>query len=146
MKPQAEVEQVWPRDGRIRVVGRLYGLYGADASAGDGWRLLLTRRSRTDHVLRYGAELDGDRYACEWDVSDLAAYDGFTGTDQWDLHLTDGGLKLRVGRKLDDIRGKKAVLVYPQQSVPGAGFGVRPYFTVEDNLSLECRASLESRS
>ncbi|WP_428951699.1 hypothetical protein [Streptomyces sp. cg35] len=137
MKPHAEVEQVWPRDGRIRVVGRLYGLA---AGAGDGWRLLLTRRSRTDHVLRYGSALDGDRFACEWAVSDLAAYDGFSGADQWDLHLTDGGLKLRVGRKLDDIRGKKAVLVYPRQAVPGAGFGVRPYFTVEDNLSLECRS------
>ncbi|MFI0235185.1 hypothetical protein [Streptomyces sp. NPDC016845] len=133
MKPHAEVEQVWPRDGRIKVVGRLHGLPGG---VGDGWRLQLTRRSRTDHVLRYDAELDGDRFACAWPVSDLAAYDGFDRSDQWDLHLTDGGLRLRVGRRLDDIRGKKAVFVYPRQPVPGAGFGVRPYFTVEDNLSL----------
>lgn len=137
MKPQAEVEQVWPRDGRIRVVGRLYGLA---AGVGTGWRLLLTRRSRTDHVLRYDAALDGERFACEWALSDLAAYDAFDGADQWDLHLTDGGLKLRVGRKLDDVHGKKAVFVYPRQPVPGAGFGIQPYFTVEDNLSLECRA------
>ncbi|MCQ4209352.1 hypothetical protein [Streptomyces longispororuber] len=137
MKPQAEVEQVWPRDGRIRVVGRLHGV---PPDAGSRWRLQLTRRSRTDHVLRYDADLDGARFACGWDVGGLAAYDGFGAADQWDLHLTDGARTLRVGRKLDDIRGKKAVMVYPEQRVPGADFGVRPYFTVEDNLSLECRS------
>ncbi|WP_338701508.1 hypothetical protein V2W30_30400 [Streptomyces sp. Q6] len=137
VKPRAEVEQVWPRDGRIRVVGRLHGLTDG---AGARWRLLLTRRSRTEHVLRYDAEREGADFTCTWKVSDLAAYDGFTGTEQWDLHLTDGSHTLRVGRKLDDIRGKKAVMVYPEQPVPGADFAVRPYFTVEDNLSLECRS------
>ncbi|MBO1335626.1 hypothetical protein [Streptomyces sp. VRA16 Mangrove soil] len=137
MKPHAEVEQVWPRDGRIKVVGRLHGV---DTVADRGWRLTLTRRTRTDHVLRYDAELDGEQFAGEWKVADLAAYDGFKDTDQWDLHLTDGTHKLRVGRKLDDISGKKAIMVYPVQHVPGADFGVKPYFTVEDNLSLECRS------
>ncbi|WP_018535474.1 MULTISPECIES: hypothetical protein [unclassified Streptomyces] len=137
MKPHAEVEQVWPRDGRIKVVGRLHGL---DAARERGWRLTLTRRSRPDHVLRYDADLHGERFASEWSVADLAAYDGFSGAEQWDLHLTDGTRKLRVGRRLDDIRGKKAIMVYPQLAVPGADFGVQPYFTVEDNLSLECRS------
>ncbi|MFI5658982.1 hypothetical protein [Streptomyces sp. NPDC051684] len=138
MKPRAEVEEVWPRDGRIGVVGRLVGV---DARAADAWRLTVTRRSGTGQVLSYDVEWDVDRFSCAWDVADLAAYgDGFGGTDQWDLHLTDGAAKLRVGRRLDDIRGKKAIYVYPRQPVPGAGFGVRPYFTVEDNLSLECRA------
>ncbi|MER5438028.1 hypothetical protein [Streptomyces sp. NPDC002790] len=138
MKPRAEVEEVWPRDGRIGVVGRLVGL---SDGATDGWRLTVTRRSSGDQVLAYDAELDGARFSCAWDVADLAAYDdGFSGADQWDLHLTDGASRLRVGRRLDDIRGKKAIYVYPRQAVPGAGFGVRPYFTVEDNLSLECRA------
>ncbi|MET8471273.1 hypothetical protein ABZY90_22950 [Streptomyces sp. NPDC006422] len=140
VKPRAEVEEVWPRDGRIAVVGRLHAV-------GDGhgpdWRLAVTRRSRPEHVLEYAAEREGDRFRCAWDVADLAAYDdGFGGADQWDLHLTDGTLRLRVGRRLDDIRGKKSIYIYPRQPVPGAraGFGVRPYFTVEDNLSLECRA------
>lgn len=146
MKPRAEVEEVWPRDGRIGVVGRLVGL---NPGAADAWRLTVTRRSNSDQVLRYDAELDGERFSCAWDVADLAAYDDGPGggsddgsgrVDQWDLHLTDGTSRLRVGRRLDDIRGKKAIYVYPRQPVPGAGFGVRPYFTVEDNLSLECRA------
>ncbi|WP_327656752.1 hypothetical protein [Streptomyces sp. NBC_00483] len=152
MKPRAEVEEVWPRDGRIGIVGRLVGL---GAGAGGAWQLTVTRRSHVGQVLCYDAELNGERFNCAWDVADLAAYDdGFSGADQWDLHLTDGRRTLRVGRRLDDIRGKKAIYVYPRQAVPGAGFDVRPYFTVEDNLSLECRAlsperralSLESRA
>lgn len=142
MKPRAEVEEVWPRDGRIGLVGRLVGTAAGAAAA---WRLTVTRRSNAGHVLRYDAELEGERFTCAWDVADLAAYDDGSGggsgrVDQWDLHLTDGTSRLRVGRRLDDIRGKKAIYVYPRQAVPGAGFGVRPYFTVEDNLSLECRA------
>ncbi|MEV5613991.1 hypothetical protein [Streptomyces sp. NPDC052225] len=136
MKPRAEVEEVWPRDGRIRLVGRLHG---GDADTGRGWRFTLTRRSRPDHVLRFDAEFEGDRFTGEWRIADLAAYDGFDRADQWDLHLTDGTHRLRVGRRLDDIKGKKAIMVYPAQRVPGADFGVQPYFTVEDNLSLECR-------
>ncbi|MFE6890981.1 hypothetical protein [Streptomyces sp. NPDC057694] len=136
MKPHAEVEQVWPRDGRIRVTGRLLGL---DEARERSWRLTLTRRSRTDHVLRYDAVLDGERFAGEFKVSELAFQEALSDAEQWDLHLTDGTHKLRVGRKLDDIRGKKAIMIYPVQPVPGADFGVQPYFTVEDNLSLECR-------
>ncbi|WP_328631934.1 hypothetical protein [Streptomyces sp. NBC_00356] len=139
MKPRAEVEEVWPRDGRIGIVGRMVGMSAGAASG--AWRLTVTRRSSAGQVLRYDAELDGERFNCAWDVAALAAYDdGFSGADQWDLHLTDGRRTLRVGRRLDDIRGKKAIYVYPRQAVPGAGFDVRPYFTVEDNLSLECRA------
>ncbi|MGD6742633.1 hypothetical protein ACOKM3_12400 [Streptomyces sp. BH106] len=141
MKPRAEVEEVWPRDGRIGIVGRLVGMTGPGAGAGGAWRLTVTRRSRASQVLRYDVQLDGERFNCAWYVADLAAYDdGFSGADQWDLHLTDGRRTLRVGRRLDDIRGKKAIYVYPRQAVPGARFDVRPYFTVEDNLSLECRA------
>ncbi|MFF1392238.1 hypothetical protein ACFVZD_00265 [Streptomyces sp. NPDC058287] len=135
MKAHAEIEQVWPRDGRIRVVGRLHGTRAQ--AGGRVWRLLLVRRGRADHQLRYAARLDGDRFECELPVEDLAAYEA-AGTDRWDLHLTDGSVRLRAGRRLDDIRGKKTVMVYPWQPVRGT-FGVRPYFTVEDNLSLECR-------
>jgi hypothetical protein len=46
-------------------------------------------------------------------------------------------VELRAGRRLDDIHGKKRIMVFPEQRV--AGIGVRPYYTVKDNLSLECR-------
>ncbi|MBA2947593.1 hypothetical protein [Streptomyces himalayensis] len=136
MKPHAEIEQVWPRDGRIRIVGRLYGRRG---DSGRDWRLLLVRRSSTQQ-LRYRARVEDDRFESEVPVADLAAYDT-DGIEQWDLHLTDGEVKLRAGRQLDDNRDKKKIMVYPAQRVPAARgtLTVQPYYTVQDNLSLECR-------
>ncbi|GAA3820763.1 hypothetical protein GCM10023083_62600 [Streptomyces phyllanthi] len=134
MKPHAEIEEIWPRDGRIRLVGRIHGLPRDDA-AGD-WRLVLTRRAHADRRLRYDARLKGDRFESELPIDDLAAPD-YAAVEEWDIHLTDGRAQLRAGRHLDDIRGKKKILVYPEQRT--GNLGVRPYYTVKDNLSLECR-------
>ncbi|MGW1026473.1 hypothetical protein ACWD4J_22730 [Streptomyces sp. NPDC002577] len=138
MKPHAEIAEVWPRDGRIRVVGRLHGVR-ADGGGKD-WQLLLVRRNGTQEQLRYGARVEADRFESEVSVADLAAYDA-AGIEQWDLHVTDGEVKLRAGRQLDDIRGKKKIMVFPAQRVPAARgtLTVQPYYTVQDNLSLECR-------
>ncbi len=141
MKPHAEIEEVWPRDGRIRVVGRLHGRPVDDSvDGGRGWRLLLVRRGGRREQLRYGARVEGGRFESEVPVADLAAY-GTDGIGQWDLHLTDGAVRLRAGRQLDDIRGKKKIMVFPAQQVPAARgtLTVQPYYTVQDNLSLECR-------
>ncbi|MFE9648380.1 hypothetical protein ACFYO0_30575 [Streptomyces sp. NPDC006365] len=140
MRPHAEVEEVWPRDGRIRLVGRIHGRAAGDT---DGWRLLLVLRG-TDRRLRYPARVKGDRFESELPVSDLADRDAEAGgeVEEWDIHLTDGEAELRVGRQLDDIRGKKKIMVFPEQRL--SGWSVRPYYTVKDNLSLECR--LECRS
>ena len=75
------------------------------------------------------------------DVADLAVPDG-AGVEEWDLHVTDGEAELRAGRQLDDIRGKKKIMVFPEQLTQG--LSVRPYYTVKDNLSLECRTGAAS--
>ncbi|MGI3222918.1 hypothetical protein ACRJ4B_01900 [Streptomyces sp. GTA36] len=142
MKPHAEIAEVWPRDGRVRLVGHIHG-HPAEGQ----WRLLLTRRSHAEQRLDYPAQVKGDRFEGELPVADLAAAtdtaetdigveDG-AGVEEWDIHLTDGEVKLRAGRRLDDIHGKKKIMVFPEQRV--RGIGVRPYYTVKDNLSLECR-------
>ncbi|MEU0645277.1 hypothetical protein [Streptomyces umbrinus] len=142
MKPHAEITEVWPRDGRVRLVGHIHG-HPAEGE----WRLLLTRRSHAEQRLDYPAQVKGDRFEGELPVADLAAAtdtaetdigveDG-AGVEEWDIHLTDGEVELRAGRRLDDIHGKKKIMVFPEQRV--RGIGVRPYYTVKDNLSLECR-------
>ncbi|MFF6994568.1 hypothetical protein ACFY93_06345 [Streptomyces sp. NPDC008313] len=159
MKPHAEIEEVWPRDGRIRLVGRLVGAVSqgfAEPGGSDGWHLLLVRRGGDGRRLRYAARVEDERFEGSVPVADLAAPDlaasapatavpattdstgvDSAGAEEWDVHLTDGTARLRAGRRLDDIRGKKHILVYPEQRV--LGVSVRPYFTVKDNLSLECR-------
>ncbi|WP_419667592.1 hypothetical protein [Streptomyces sp. 2-1] len=142
MKPHAEIAEVWPRDGRVRLVGHIHG-HPAEGE----WRLLLTRRSHAEQRLDYPAQVKGDRFEGELPVADLAAATDTAeagigaevegGVEEWDIHLTDGEVELRAGRRLDDIHGKKKIMVFPEQRVRGTG--VRPYYTVKDNLSLECR-------
>ncbi|MEU9961310.1 hypothetical protein [Streptomyces sp. NPDC050982] len=138
MKPHAEIAEVWPREGRVRLVGHIHG-HPAEGE----WRLLLTRRSHAEQRLDYPARVKGDRFESELPVADLAAATDTAeaeigaGVEEWDIHLTDGEVELRAGRRLDDIHGKKKIMVFPEQRV--RGIGVRPYYTVKDNLSLECR-------
>ncbi|MER6154578.1 hypothetical protein ABT147_03435 [Streptomyces sp. NPDC001868] len=131
MRPHAEMAEVWPRDGRIRLVGRIHGVPAAGT-----WQLVLTRRARAGHTLRYDADVKGDRFESALSVGDLAAADPAP-VEEWDIHLTDGEVELRAGRHLDDVRGKKRIFVYPEQRT--GDLRVRPYYTIKDNLSLECR-------
>ncbi|MEV0225277.1 hypothetical protein [Streptomyces sp. NPDC050704] len=131
MKPYAEIAEVWPRDGRVRLVGHIHGR----PTDGD-WRLLLVRRGHAGHRLGYPAQVKGDRFEGELPIADLVVADAAE-LEEWDIHLTDGETELRAGRRLDDIHGKKKIMVFPEQRVHG--LGVRPYYTVKDNLSLECR-------
>ncbi|WP_216589357.1 hypothetical protein [Streptomyces brasiliscabiei] len=131
VRPHAEMTEVWPRDGRIRLVGRIHGV-PADGT----WQLVLTRRARAGHTLRYAADVRDDRFESELPVADLAA-PGHAAVEEWDIHLTDGEVELRAGKHLDDVRGKKKIFVYPEQRT--GDLRVRPYYTIKDNLSLECR-------
>ncbi|MFE7842319.1 hypothetical protein ACFU53_41550 [Streptomyces sp. NPDC057474] len=131
VKPHAEIAEVWPRDGRIRLVGRIHGVPAEGA-----WQLVLTHRSHADLRLRYAADVKGDRFESELPVDDLAAAD-HAAVEEWDIHLTDGKAELRAGKHLDDVRGKKKIFVYPEQRT--GDLRVRPYYTIKDNLSLECR-------
>lgn len=131
MKPHAEIAEVWPRDGHIRFVGRIHGV-----PAEGTWQLVLTRRAQAGLRLRYDADVKGDRFESELPVGDLAAAD-HASVEEWDIHLTDGEVELRAGKHLDDVRGKKKIFVYPEQRT--GDVSVRPYYTIKDNLSLECR-------
>ncbi|MER6088828.1 hypothetical protein [Streptomyces bluensis] len=137
MKPHAEIAEVWPRDGRIRLVGRLHGLR-SDEAAGPAvtWRLVVTRRAHPDQRLRYEVRVQGDRFEGELPIADLATADHAT-VEEWDIHLSDGAAELRAGRRLDDVRGKKQIFVYPEQRT--GNLSVRPYYTIKDNLSVESR-------
>ncbi|MGW0823157.1 hypothetical protein [Streptomyces sp. NPDC002845] len=136
-QPHAEMDEVWPRDGRIRFVGRIHGHRGHHGHSDEGdWELLLVRRAHAEQHLRYPVTLQGDRFEAELPIADLAAAD-HAAVEEWDIHLTDGETELRAGRHLDDIRDKKKIFVFPKQRT--GNLSVRPYYTIKDNLSLKCR-------
>ncbi|WP_432096800.1 hypothetical protein [Streptomyces sp. bgisy100] len=161
----AEIEEVWPRDGRIRVVGFVADPPGGarppvrddskvpddsrvpydseaphDRAVPDGTEAVLVARSRGAHgtEVRAGTHLRNGRFDAGLPVDALAAgCDGRKLT--WDLYLlaAPGADELRLGRHLDDIRGKKKIFTYPAQTA--GSVRVKPYFTVKDNLSVTCR-------
>ncbi|WP_204052557.1 hypothetical protein [Microbispora siamensis] len=141
----AEVEQVWPRDGRVLVMGRIVGAAPAPPP-GTTAILTLTNRDRPGLVLSCPATVDGDRFEAAFPVElvvSAVASRRIDGRQVWDLHLTLPGdpEPLRLGRHLDDISDKKKVMTFPAQTgeAPTGAVSVKPYYTVMQNLSLISR-------
>ncbi|GAA0481144.1 hypothetical protein [Streptomyces olivaceiscleroticus] len=128
----AEVAEVWPRDGRIRVTGRVVG--AAPAGAGT---LIARVRGAPDAELRLPAEGRDTCFEAAVPLDELAAATP-EGERVWDLYLALDGQEdaLRLGRHLDDVHGKKKIFTYPAQTSGGRRF--EPYYTVQDNLSIVC--------
>ncbi|MDA0563190.1 hypothetical protein LG943_02425 [Streptomonospora sp. S1-112] len=145
--PLAEVAEVWPRDGHIRVVG---DVHGHPDPASTRWLLVLALRDH-DTRLRYPLETgSAARFDATVPLADFVPADPAARAAEvkWDLYLApedtaDLGTAhwLRVGRQLDDIRGKKKIMVFPVQYVrtdDGTALAVQPFYTIKDNLSVEC--------
>ncbi|WP_030609022.1 hypothetical protein [Streptomyces sclerotialus] len=127
----AEVAEVWPRDGRIRVVGEVVGTASAAGT------LIARVRDAEDAELRLPAEARGTRFEASVPLAGLAAATP-AGERVWDLYLVPDGQDdtLRLGRHLDDVHGKKKIFTYPAQTSGGRRF--EPYYTIQDNLSIAC--------
>ncbi|MGW0421294.1 hypothetical protein [Streptomyces sp. NPDC003015] len=125
----AEIDRVDVTGGTLRITARVHG-----ASLPDGAEVLLRRRQGEGTVRS---------------LQPLAAQDGrsfsFTVADEtldlgiWDMFVrpAPGSPMIRLGRLLDDVADRKRVFVYP-----GATAGkivVRPYYTVDNDLSLEVK-------
>ncbi|GAB3454123.1 hypothetical protein GCM10027570_33860 [Streptomonospora sediminis] len=153
--PHAEIAEVWPRDGAVRIVGDLRG----GAATGDGpWHLVIVLRE-TETRLQYDLPVTGGRFDVSVPLGDFVPAGSAAGTPddgiKWDLYAAPADLLesgpdtwLRVGRHLDDIRGKKKIMVFPAQQAEtgGARLDVRPFYTIKDNLSVECVPSPQSES
>lgn len=141
MSGHAELGEVWPRDGRIRLVGHLHDPPHPAGGPADGWALLLALREDGRRLLHYPAPLDGERFDVSFPVADLVS-GGLRPPATWDAYLAPpgGDVRLRVGRLLDDIRDKKRIMVFPAQPTAGATGPtlVRPYYTIKENLSVRC--------
>ncbi|MDF5752021.1 hypothetical protein [Spongiactinospora sp. TRM90649] len=134
--PHAEVERIWPEEGDIRVLGRLHGLPGEAPQ--EGWRVTLTLREPRGPKAEWPAVVSGLDFEAVVPISGLAAPES-PEKGVWDVHLTAGDTRLRVGRRLDDIRDKATIMIYPAQTFESAAgpVEVRPRYTVNENLSID---------
>lgn len=128
----AETERIVVTDeGTISVTGRLHG-----ASFGSG-AVVRVRLRGTGTVRTVEPRVEGDKrsFQFELECGELAGLAGREGV--WDVHVRPaaGASAVRVGRLLDDVADRKEVFVYPAADVDGQA--VRPYYTLDNDLSVE---------
>ncbi|MEU9166321.1 hypothetical protein AB0D34_00660 [Streptomyces sp. NPDC048420] len=123
----AEVERVDVMDRALTFAARTHG---ASLPAGARVELRLRKGGGVIRTLTPAAAEDGRGFSFTVDDEDLD-------TGIWDLFLrpAPGAPTIRLARLLDDVADRKAVFVYPGVTIGGAV--VRPYYTVDNDLSLE---------
>ncbi len=114
--PHAEATRVHVQDGALLLEGEL---------SGEAEARLVARHRGDDAEVAVPAELRDGRFSARLELAPLAR------AGVWDLRLGDR----RVGAHLDGLPGKKDIVVFPAQRA--GGLELRPYYTVEDNLSIE---------
>ncbi|MGC0334096.1 hypothetical protein RKD23_007086 [Streptomyces sp. SAI-170] len=125
----AEAGRVEVSDRSTRVTARLHG---ASLAGGAAVVVRLRGGSRAERTVDLRAQADGQGFAFEVGHTEMTGESGM-----WDVFVrpaADGPL-VRVGRLLDDVAGRKEVCVYPAVTVGAAT--VRPYYTVDNDLSFE---------
>ncbi|MFE3120529.1 hypothetical protein [Streptomyces niveus] len=120
----------------MTVRARLFG-----PRLGEGAAALLYRRGREAAVRQTPLRAEGDQaFTFTVDYPDLLAEPGPNGAGAaaiWDVYVRPaaGAPRIRVARLLDDVADRKAVFVYPAATL--GGVTARPYYTVDNDLSVE---------
>ncbi|MGI5378852.1 transferase [Streptomyces sp. CA-251387] len=134
----AEVEGIEITGGSMTVRARLHGATLADGAA---VRLRLRGGKDVVRTLKPQDASDGRSFSFSVDYGELAADHG-TGTRVWDLSVQPRPAAeappIRIGRLFDDVADRKEIFVYPAASV--GDVVVRPYYTVDNDLSVEVTA------
>ncbi|MFI9769695.1 transferase [Streptomyces sp. NPDC052415] len=134
----AEVERMAVTDGSMTVTARMHG-----AALEAGAVVRLRARGAKGAVLTREPQVDsGSRqFSFTVDYAELVAADA-VGDRVWDLSVqprSGAGATARIGHLLDDLAERKEIFVYPSAAV--AGVAVRPYYTVDNDLSVEVTAA-----
>ncbi|MGW2514886.1 hypothetical protein ACWC0A_37055 [Streptomyces scopuliridis] len=133
----AEADRIRVTGGAMTVRGRLFG-----AQLGTGAVALLRRRGRGGTAREVGLTVEGD-HAFSFTVGyrDLLSTPGTDGgPGVWDAFVRPSSdtPPVRLARLLDDLADRKKVFVYP--ATARDGLNVRPYYTVDNELSVEITA------
>jgi hypothetical protein len=129
--------------GRIDVDGHTMTvrarLFGTGLS--DGAAALLRRRGENGTVREVAPAADGGHdISFTADYRELLTASG-SGSALWDIFVRPAAdaPRIRVARLLDDVADRKKVFVYPATALDG--MTVRPYYTVDNDLSVQVDAN-----
>ncbi|MER6247129.1 hypothetical protein [Streptomyces griseorubiginosus] len=128
----AEVGPVDVTDRTLTIAARLHG-----SPLAEGARVELRLRRDNDVTRTLEPQVRADGHVFSYTVDDTLDLDRDPGI--WDMFLrpAPGAAPIRLARLLDDVADRKEVFVYPDAVVGGAV--VRPYYTVDNDLSLEVK-------
>ncbi|MFF7949680.1 hypothetical protein [Streptomyces griseorubiginosus] len=126
----AEVGRVDVTDRTLTIAARLHG---SPLTEGARVELRLRRDNGVTRTLEPLVRADGRAFS--YTVDDTLDLD----PGIWDMFLrpAPGAAPIRLARLLDDVADRKEVFVYPGVTVGDAV--VRPYYTVDNDLSLEVK-------
>jgi hypothetical protein len=134
----AEVGAIGLTDRSMTVDARLHG-----ATFQAGAVVRLRRRGGSGTVLALEPEVaqDGRGFSFTVDHGELAAATG-PQSGVWDAFVEPAATApaIRMARLLDDVADRKEVFVYPTATVDGAV--LRPYYTVDNDLSVEVKTGV----
>jgi len=136
LEPHAEVVEVRVEEASVVIDG----LLPANGAATYKGTCLVAQQRQTESEVTAPVTVEGARFCARIELSELI--DAGEEGGIWDLRLdAPGGGAFRIGAHLDDVRNKKDVFVYParQLSRGDAEWRLRPYFTVENNLSIRAK-------
>lgn len=135
----AEVEGIDVTHRTMTVKARLHG---ATLSAGAVVRLRARGSNGPVRTREPRVESAGRRFSFTVDFEELIAADA-VGSRVWDISVrtrpAEGAPLIRIGRLFDDVADRKEIFVYPSATV--GGLAVRPYYTVDNDLSVEATAA-----
>ncbi|MFJ4963122.1 hypothetical protein ACIP6P_11855 [Streptomyces sp. NPDC088729] len=131
----AEAGRIVLSDDAMTVTARLFG-----ARLGEGAAAVLRRRGQEAAVRQIALRPEGGQdFSFTVGFRELLADDA--GPAVWDVDVRPaaGAPRIRVARLLDDMADRKAVFVYPAAVL--GGMTARPYYTVDNDLSVEVARS-----
>ncbi|NUT31388.1 MAG: transferase [Streptomyces sp.] len=142
-RAHAEVEGVEVTDRSMTVRARLHGTTFAEEAA---VRLRLRGGDGVVRTLSPRVASDGRGFSFTMDYGELATDHG-TGNRVWDLSVQPqtqaqsaaDAPGVRIGRLFDDVADRKEIYVHPAAVV--GHVVVRPYYTVDNDLSVEVTAA-----
>ena len=140
LRVHAEVRRVVVEPDAVDVDGVLVGPAAPPAQGAE----LVARRRGDGREARFPATIAGDRLRARVALGALVL--AGDEADVWDLYVELGAdvAPVRPGAHLDDVPNKKDAFHYPARRVAGedgAERELRPYFTVENNLSIRSVAA-----
>jgi hypothetical protein len=115
-------------------------LHGASLRKGAAVHLRLRGSGGTVHAVTPQAGDDDRSFSFTVDHEKLAA-ETVTGNGVWDILIRPAteAPAIRIARLLDDVADRKQVFVYPTTTLGDAA--LRPYYTVDNDLSVEVTQS-----